>query len=351
MGANLERASFRKADFLSANLSSVHAGRANFSGARFRDAILRKGDFQRTTCLDDTYFHHANLQEADFTGAKLAGAELSEADLTRTRFDSADLTTANLGEAILNETSFLGANLRGAGLHGAFIRNVQTDSKTDQHSLSVDVHVAWNAPPGKGITFTEVDDIRLAQFHGIIEEHGSVANLISASAKRVVLILGRFLPRRKTVLNRLAEALRDRGKVPVIFDFPGPNNREVSDTVRFIAGMSQFVVVDMTKANSVPLELQATIPDLMIPVLPIIESGQTIFSMFSDLQRRYFWVQPPVSYKDAGQLVKHVDKAILERAEFAEAQIRERRAASVRRPMSVLRVNNGLIKSARRRKK
>jgi hypothetical protein len=49
------------------------------------------------------------------------------------------------------------------------------------------------------------------------------------------------------------------------------------------AGMSQFIVVDMTKPGSVTLELQATIPDLMVPVLPIIEGGHAIFSMFSDL--------------------------------------------------------------------
>jgi len=114
------------------------------------------------------------------------------------------------------------------------------------------------------VLFTEVDDIRLAQFYDVIEEHGSVASLINAGAKRVVLILGRFLPRRKRVLDRLAVALQERGKIPVIFDFPGPEEREISDTVRFIAGMSQFIVVDMTKASSVPLELQSTIPDLRV---------------------------------------------------------------------------------------
>lgn len=115
-------------------------------------------------------------------------------------------------------------------------------------------------------------------------------------------------------------------------------NHLVSGTVRFIAGMSQFIVVDLTKASSVPLELQATIPDLMIPVLPIIQSGQPVFAMFSDLQRRYSWIQPTVSYKDARQLVKYVDEAIIERAELAAEQIRERRAASVRAPTSVVRV-------------
>lgn len=335
-GVHLERASLREADLEYANLSSVHALGADLTGARLRGATLRQGDFRKTICLDETRFVHANLREADFSGAKMAEAELSQADLTKTRFDGADLTRASLSDAILVETSFLGAKLRNANVGGAFIRRVQTDDKTDQQSLGVDVHVVWERRSGEIIEFTEADDIRLAQFHDVIEEHGSVANLISAGSKRVVLILGRFLPRRKRVLNRLADALRNRGKVPVIYDFPGPEDREMSDTVRFIAGMSQFIVVDMTKASSVPLELQATIPDLMVPVLPIIESGHTVFSMFSDLQRRYSWIQPTVSYKDADQLVRYVDEAILDRADEAAKQIKERRAASARPPVSVV---------------
>jgi hypothetical protein len=276
----------------------------------------------------------------------MAEAELAEADLTQARFDGADFRRASLENAIIDRTSFQGTNLRGAGVWGAFIRQVQTDAKTDQRSLNVDVHVVWERRTGKIIEFTEADDIRLAQFHDIIAEHGSVANLISASSKRVVLILGRFLPKRKRVLDRLAEALRNRGKVPVIFDFPGPTDREVSDTVRFIAGMSQFVVVDLTKASSVPLELQATIPDLMVPVVPIIETGNAIFAMFSDLQRRYSWILTPVSYKNADQLVRYVDEAIIMRAERAAEEIKERRAASVHPPISVMRVKAKKHKSA-----
>lgn len=346
-GVHLERASLIGADLRFANLSSVHAAKTNLSGAQLRSATLKRGDFSGAICLDGTSFNHANLQEADFTRARMIEADLSEADLTDACFDGAKLMQASFQKAVLDGTSFLGANLHEAGVWGAFIRRVKTDASTDQRSLSVDVDIVWERRTGKIIEFTEADSIRLAQFHDIVEEHGSIAELIAASSKRVVLILGRFLPRRKRVLDRLAEALRARGKVAVIFDFPGPTDREVSDTVRFIAGMSQFIVVDMTKASSVPLELQATIPDLMVPVLPIIESGHTIFSMFSDLQRRYFWIQAPVSYKDAEQLVRCVDEAIIVRAERAAEQIKERRAASVSRPVSVVRISRE-VRSQRR---
>lgn len=345
-GANLEHAVLAGADLSFANLSWARAAHANFNGARVRNATLQRGRFTDSFCLEGTDFHHANLQRADFSRARMIEADFSEADLTDVCFDGAKLLRASFEFAVLAGTSFLGANLREADVHGAFIRRVETDDKTDQRSLFVDVDVVWERRSGSILEFAEADSIRLAQFHDIVEEHGSIANLITACSKRVVLILGRFLPRRKRVLERLAEALRARGKIAVIFDFPGPADREISDTVRFIAGMSQFIVVDMTKASSVPLELQATIPDLMVPVLPIVQAGDTIFSMFSDLQKRYFWIQSPVSYKNADELVRYVDEAIILRAERAANALRKRRETSVLPPVSVTRLGRDKHKLA-----
>ena len=334
-GARLERASLRGANVRYANLSNAHAAGADFSEADFRGATLAAGDFRKAICLNTTRFGHANLAEADFSGAKMHEAYLVDADLTEACFDGADLSEADLERAILDGTLLRGTNLTRAVIGGAFIRRVQTDRKTKQRELSVDVHVVWERRKGNIIEFTEADDIRLAQFHDVFEEHGSVASLISASSKRVVLILGRFTPKRKRVLDRLAAALARRGKVPVIYDFPSPDDREISDTVRFIAGMSQFIVVDLTDASSVPLELQATIPDLMVPVLPIIESNKPLFAMFADLQRRYSWIQPTVKYKTAEELERWVDEAIIGCADEAAERIRQHRAAAARPPVSV----------------
>jgi len=338
-GVHLERASLKEASFRYADLSNVHAEKANLSGADFRGATLHQGDFRKTNCLNDTRFTLASLHEADFTGAKMTEANFSRANLTKACFDGADMTAATLSDAILDETSLLGTKLNGAQLNDTFIRRVKTNDKTEQRGLFVDVHVIWERQPGNMIEFTQADDIHVAQFHNIVDEQGSIGKLLAATTKRVVLILGRFLPRRKRVLDRLADALRERGKIAVIFDFPSPEDREISDTVRFIAGMSQFIVVDLTKASSVPLELQATIPELMVPVLPIIQSGEPVFAMFSDLQRRYSWIQPTVSYKNAKQLVKYVDAAIIDRAKDAAEQIRKRRADAIRAPINVARVN------------
>ena len=316
-------------------LCGAKARDANFSEANCRQAHFERADCRDALFLDGAYLAQASLREADFRGALMAEANLSQANLWRTLLDGADLSHANLSDAILDETSLRGASLRGARVLGTFVRRVRMDEDTNQRELLVDLHVAWDRQPGEMVVFTEVDDLRVAQFHNIVDEPGAVGKLLAATTQRVVLILGRFTPRRKVVLKALARALGKRGKIAIIFDFPTPSQREISDTVRFIAGMSEFIVVDLTAASSVPLELQATAPDLMVPVLPIIQSNHRAFAMFSDLQRRYFWIQPTLQYRSVAELVHHVDDAIIARAQHAAQLIRERRASAQGAPLTV----------------
>jgi hypothetical protein len=76
-----------------------------------------------------------------------------------------------------------------------------------------------------------------------------------------VLLLGRFTEGRMVVLECLQEKLRDLGYVPMVFNFDKPET-------------SKFVVVDITNPRSAPLELQATVPDYMVPFVPILEEGR-----------------------------------------------------------------------------
>jgi len=126
---------------------------------------------------------------------------------------------------VLDRTSLQGADLR-ATIHDAFIRRVRTDENTDQRGLFVDLHMAWERARGERLIFSEADDLRVAQFHNIVDEPGAVGKLLAATTQRVVLVLGRFAPARKVALDALARALRRRGKIAIIFDFPAPEQRE-----------------------------------------------------------------------------------------------------------------------------
>ena len=75
-----------------------------------------------------------------------------------------------------------------------------------------------------------------------------------------MLLLGRFNERRIEILERLREELRKRGYLPIIFNFDKPQTKNFTETVRLLAGLSHFVIADVTNPKSAPLELQATIP-------------------------------------------------------------------------------------------
>ena len=47
------------------------------------------------------------------------------------------------------------------------------------------------------------------------------------------------------------------------------------------------MIADVTNPKSAPLELQATVPEIMIPFLPIIEEGEKPFAMLQDLWIKY----------------------------------------------------------------
>ncbi len=344
-GANLDEAvlvdvDFREAELGDASLDRANLLRANLSGSRgkvgcgFRRARLEKAD------LSGADLRYASFDRADLSNAKLVGADLrhasfERADLSEAVLDDAKLQHAGLTRAVLYRTSLKGADLRSAVATQAFVSGVELDEKTRQTGLLGHLKLWFGKGGGVEGEFTRVDDLRAASLLSLLSERGAVTSLITAGSASVVLILGRFQRRRKAVLNRLAEVLRTKGRIPILFDFPGPADRELSDTVRVLATLSEFVVVDLSDPRSVPLELQATVPGLMIPVVPIVQANKPVFAMFQDLQRRYFWVLPPVSYADKEDLAAHVEVGIMRRVRKVQRQIDRRRLELVEAPASV----------------
>ncbi len=343
--AELEDAKLRGANCQGTDFGEVSLERADLGGANLSDSRFKPGANLRHTNLEKTDFSnavlqhvllsHANLTEADFSGANLCGASIERADLSDAVFDGADLRRANLRRSILYQTSLKGADLRDACVTDVFLRSVKVDEETNQQGILGMTRLWFTSAGHVDGSVSKVDDLRAASLLSLLGERGAVSSLVNAGSKTVVLILGRFNRRRMSILRRLAEELQTKGKIPIIFDFPGPEDRELSDTVRLLATLSEFIVVDLSDPRSVPLELQATIPGLMIPVVPIIEDGRKVFAMFQDLERRYFWVLRPVAYEDKTDLASHVETAILKRVKKIQRQINQRREQLIKAPSSV----------------
>ncbi|MDH3524957.1 MAG: pentapeptide repeat-containing protein [Acidobacteriota bacterium] len=338
--ARLAGADCREADFGEVELERANLRRANLAGARckvgssFRRACLEEADLSGSR-LQYAHFDQADLSDANLTAADLCNASFERADLSGAVFDESLLRNARFDRAVLYHTSFKGADLRSASATEAFALGIEVDERTRQKGLIGSMQLWFSGTGRFEAEFTRVDDLRAASLLALLGERGSIASLITAGTASVVLVLGRFSRRRKAVLKRLSDVLRTKGRIPIVFDFPGPEDRELSDTVRVLAALSEFLVVDLSDPRSVPLELQATVPGLMIPVVPIVQAGKPVFAMFQDLQRRYFWVLPPVSYTDKEDLAAHVGSGILRRVRKVQRQIERRRKELIAPPTAV----------------
>jgi uncharacterized protein YjbI with pentapeptide repeats len=304
--AVLDDANFGGANLSQADLSVAKCSRANLSGANLSGAFL-----------GEAYFGQANLSGADFSEAYLGGADLSWANLSGANFSGANLSGAILEGATLIETNLENADLNGCRIYGISAWNIKANQETKQTSLII-------APRGEAsIT---VDDIQVAQFIHLIVKYENLRTVLNTVTKRGVLILGRFGGGGLQVLREVAEALRQCGYLPMIFDFERPEGRNYTETVRTLAGLARFVVVDLS-GPSVPQELYATVPHLKIPFVPILEKGRRPYAMFVDLLE-YEWVlKPIVEFDSTSALIQELQDQIVspaeKRIEMRQAKLKE----------------------------
>ena len=248
---------------------------------------------------------------AHLFGANLTGANLSGANLYETILFGANLSETLLSGTIFIETNLTNATIENASVYGISVWDIQTIG-LKQNNLRITKY---------GEPVITVDNLEVAQFIYLMINNENLRDVIGTIAKKGVLILGRFVPERKKILNAIRDKLREHDFVPIMFDFEKVSSRDFTETIKILAGLSRFVIADITNPKSAPLELQATIPDYKIPFLTIIQKGETPFSMFDDLQQKYDWVLPTISYSSETALLKGFKKGILDRALEADKRL------------------------------
>jgi uncharacterized protein YjbI with pentapeptide repeats len=314
-GGNLGDLDLRFLDLTGARLRG-----ANLSAAMIRTGQLRSAD------LRDSNLRHTDLSYADLRGAKLRNAQLNHTLLTGADLRGADLRRAFLVGTALNQARLQGADLTGAVVWGVGAWDMEFDARTRQQGLIVapGLEPLDYIPQAylRGKDRIRVNDLDVAHFVSLLIENPRIGRVINAAAERVVLLLGRFVGRERRVLAALRQALPDFGYVPVVFDFEEPDNRDTIETVSILAGLSSFVIADLSQPRSTPLEAHLVIPSIAVPFVPIVRAGEAPFSMFTALQRKYRWVLPTVPYRSEASLVRKLRTAVIEPAERAAAMIR-----------------------------
>jgi hypothetical protein len=310
-----------------------HEVRVDLSGANLSKANLTFANLQAAN-LSGAGLGRAWLDVANLDGANLGGAKLRGADLLSAKLRRADLIEADLSYASLIDTNLRDANLRGANLLGA--RLLRTDlAGADLTGCRVYGVSAWylNLEGAKQqnliITHEDeleitVDNIEVAQFIYLLLHNEKIRDVIDTVTSKAVLILGRFTDERKAVLDALREELRKHNYLPILFDFAVSATRDITETVSLLARMARFIIADMTDPSSIPKELEAIVPDLAVPVQPLLEGSARSYAMFKDYWK-YEWVLPVYRYEGLEPLLATIAEKVIAPAEGKVKALAERR--------------------------
>ena len=292
--AYLYETKFLKANLSGANLSHSHLYKANFVDAELQDAVLSEAELVK-----------ADFIQADLNGAILKNAHLNWADFSFANLMDVDMSGANLNWANLSEARLNSANLTGCSIYAISAWNVDLED-------AIQLNLVITRPNEPTIT---VDNLEVAQFIYLLLNNNKIRHVIDSITSKVVLILGRFSPERKAILDALREELRKHNYTPVLFDFEKPSSRDVTETVSILAHLARFVIADITDAKSIPQELKTIVPNVpSVPVQPLILNSQHEYGMFEHFTR-FPWVLPVYRYTDEIGLLQSLTEKVIVPAE------------------------------------
>ena len=202
-------------------------------------------------------------------------------------------------------TNLNAADLTGCYVYGASVWNVKLDGATQSNLL-----VTPLSEPA-----IQVDNLEVAQFISLLLSNAKIRHVIDTIGKKAVLILGRFTPERKAVLDSIRDALRHLGFLPILFDFEKPSTRDIHETIVTLAGLSRFIIADISGPKSVPQELGSIVPTLpSVPVQPLLQTGYEPWEMYDHI-KRYAWVLPLFEYESQKTLLQDLESNVIALAE------------------------------------
>jgi uncharacterized protein YjbI with pentapeptide repeats len=222
---------------------------------------------------------------------------------------------ANLNRTALIGTNLSQADLTGSSIYGIAAWDLELTSDTRQQNLII-------TPPGTPAV--TVDNIKVAPFVYLLLNNQEIRDVIDTITSIAVLILGRFSEERKAVLDAIRDELRNHDYLPIMFDFDPTTNQTVNKTVKTLAGMSRFVIADLTDARSVPQELQIIDTHCRTVAVRLIKKrGEREYGML-DFRNSPWFVNGRYEYDRLEELIASIKENIIGPAEAKVKELRPR---------------------------
>jgi len=109
-----------------------------------------------------------------------------------------------------------------------------------------------------------------------------------------------------------------------MFDFEATTNQTIIETVKTLAGLSRFVIADLTDARSVPQELQIIDTHCRTVAVRLIKkSGEPEYGMV-DFKNSPWFVKDRYEYKNADELINSIKESVIGPAEAKVKELRQR---------------------------
>jgi len=278
-------------DLSRCNMNRVSMRNCVFIECDFSGSDFHFSDLVNSYCLKCN-FHGSELQvskigSAEFIECDFGCAKLNYCSAEDTKFIGSKLVQTDLSNMSLVKTDFTNATIDSSCVYGISAWDLVLDGSV-QNNIFIS---------GTDSSIT-VPNIELAQFISLLVNNSKIRDIIDTITSKVVLILGRFSPERKSVLDSIKSELQEYDYLPVLFDFDSPSSRDVTETVMTLASLAKFVVADLSSPKSIPQELKTIVPNFpSIPVQPIIHESQKEYGMFEHF-KRFPWVLSHISYSE-----------------------------------------------------
>jgi hypothetical protein len=168
------------------------------------------------------------------------------------------------------------------------------------------------------------DNIKVAQFIYLLLNSQEIREVIDTITSKAVSILGRFSDERKPVLDAIRDELRKHDYLPLLFDFDPTTNQTIIETVKTLAGLSRFVIADLTDARSVPQELQIIDTHCRTVAVRLIKKrGEPEYGML-DFKNFPWFVKGRYEYENAEELIASIKENVIGPAEVKVKELRQK---------------------------
>lgn len=233
------------------NIYSAFAEGLNLRGAVFENTVIEEGDFSR----------------CDFSGATFRNTRFNKTILTQSTFEGATFNNCNLNRVNLTGADFRVREICETVVYGLSAWDLNTSTESRQSKLVIEkTYEFYSDLIQQGQIPMMVDDIELAQFVYYLSDHKKMRQTLNILNDRGVLLLGRFQEGGLARLDGIRQWFQERGFTPMMFDFARPDNLSLTETVVTMAGLSKFILVDLS-GPSVPAELQAILSQIKKPLM------------------------------------------------------------------------------------